>query len=70
MILYRYRLLYQHLIQTANQKSTIDTRKKEKIKQPEHNAKYSNQSQENQRKKEAKKKDLRNLFEMISKIAI
>ena len=44
MILYRCRLLYQHFIKTTNQKSTINTSKKEKIKKSKHNAKYSNHS--------------------------
>ena len=40
--LYIYRLLYQNLMGTANQKSTIDTHTK-KTKQPKHNTKYSHQ---------------------------
>ena len=41
-ILYIYRLLYQNLMVTTNQKSTIDIHKKNK-KESKHNTKHSHQ---------------------------
>ena len=50
-------LLYQNLMVTTNQKSTIDTHTKKK-KESKHNTKAVIKSQEKRTKEEGKKKDL------------
>ena len=51
--LYIYRLLYQNIIEPANQKTKIDTHTKKKM-QPKHNTKdsYKTDRQENKRREE------------------
>ena len=49
-IVYRYRLLYQNLMVTTNQKSTINTHAKKK-KQSKHNSKDSHQITREQKRK-------------------
>ena len=56
-ILYIYRLLYQNLIVTANQKSTVDTHTKRKSN-PKTTLKIVIKSQEKRTKEEGKKKGL------------
>ena len=60
-ILYIYRLLYQNLMGTANQKSMIDTHTKKK-KQSKHNTKDRHQitREENKRGREEKRTTKRN----------
>ena len=55
-ILYIYRLIYQNLMGTANQKSTIDTHTKKK-KESKHNTKVNYQitREENKRGREEKR---------------
>ena len=55
--LYIYRLLYQNLMGTANQKITIDTHTKKK-KQPQNNIKMVTKPPEKRTKEAGKKEDL------------
>ena len=59
IILFIYRLLYQSLMVTTNQKSTVDTHTKKK-KESNTTLTLAIKSQEKRTKEEGKKKDLQN----------
>ena len=69
-ILFIYRLLYQNLRVTTNQKSTIDTHTKKK-KESKHNTKVSHQiTREEKKNRKGRKKTYKNKSKPNKKMAI
>ena len=67
--MYTYRLLYQNLMVTTNQKSTIDTYTKKK-KKSKTMLTIVTKSQEKRTKEEGRKKTYKNKSKIINKMAI